>query len=120
MGEKELITKLVTEWHLSVPERKELPKGKAKGSLIIESIEELLKLHGWFPRNWRPNEGFDGGLLELKSNKQCLLYCKNEVGMMRFELKEILIFFSIHEAVKTYAIRFLKNDIDGINIDWDI
>lgn len=119
MKEKDLITKLATKWHLNVQERDTLPNGKAKASLFINSIEELLKQHGSYPIDWDINEDFDGGLLKLNSSKQCLLYWKNEVGVMRFESQKTLEFSSTTEAVKTYVIRLFKDNIDGIVIDWN-
>ena len=38
LDEGELIEKLVTRWHLSVPERALLPQGRARGSLIKAAI----------------------------------------------------------------------------------
>jgi hypothetical protein len=41
MTEQELIHKLATKWHLSVPERRLLPHGKLKASLIFQVIERF-------------------------------------------------------------------------------
>src|SRR5207248_2919828 len=66
MSESELIRKLVTKWHLSVPERATLPDRRAKASLICSVIADILRDRGWYPQDWRPEMQYDGGIIELQ------------------------------------------------------
>lgn len=116
--EEDLLRKLATEWHLNVSERSALPNGVARASVLRRVVEEELRNNGWFPSNWRPEDAFDGGLLELKSENEVDLYWKSEVGMMRFELKEINHYSSISKAVTAFIKGFFNSEIDGIKIDW--
>jgi len=50
--ELELIARLVSTWHLSVAERKELPNGEAKGRLVVAAIEEVVRTAGKYPATW--------------------------------------------------------------------
>jgi hypothetical protein len=57
LDEQKLVRKLVTKWHLSVPERSALPKLKARASLACQAIVDVLSESGWFPSDWRPDQG---------------------------------------------------------------
>jgi len=52
--ERTLVLKLVTTWHLNVPERRALPGGKARASLVIAAIQEALKSEDGFPPDGDP------------------------------------------------------------------
>jgi hypothetical protein len=58
--EKELIRKLAATWHLNVPERRALPGGRAKASLLLDAIEEELCSGGWYPPDGKPEDDFRG------------------------------------------------------------
>lgn len=61
LSESELIAKLVAQWHLDAHERKALPAGEAKGSLVVAEIERSVEHGGRYPTSWRLEAGFDGG-----------------------------------------------------------
>jgi len=117
LDEKDLVRKLVTSWHLSVPERRALPNGKARGSLIYSAIEEVLKCEGWFPPDWRPNGFFNGVLIEYKSDGTCRLHVQAEVAYLQFE-GGVVEKCSLQEAVKSFVHKVVGADIDGVPIDW--
>jgi hypothetical protein len=116
--ELDLIAKLVEQWHLNSHERKALPEGKAKGSLVVNVLQDIVTIKGKYPIDWGLSSGFDGGLVEKLLDGACAVHWMGEVGMCRFELKEKLHYASVREACDAYARRFFNNDIDGVPIDW--
>lgn len=117
--ESELIHKLVMRWHLSVPERRALPRGSAKASLVCAALEEAVRADGWFPTQWRPEEPFAGGLIEYRPDSSCRIYWKSEVGLHRFAVDAVEDYRSLREAIPAFVRGFFGNDIDGVPIDWN-
>ena len=118
MTERELVRKFVAKWHLNVAERKAIPSGSLAGSLIVTEICAVVDEQGWYPVDWRPDDGFDGGLIERLDAGRCKLYWKVECGVSRFALQEVREFHSLSDAAREYAVRFFGNNFDGIPIDW--
>lgn len=112
------IEKLTTKGHLSVSERASLPGGRAPASAIITAIEEALLADRWFPADWRPEQDFDGGLIELRDDGSCRIIWKVEVGVLRFDQVDEEEFATAQQAADAYARRFYKDNIDGVPIDW--
>ena len=117
--EDKLVRKLATSWHLSVPERRALPGGKAKASLIYSIIEESLATGGWFPPSWRPDQPFEGGVIEHGSDGTFRIHWKAEIGVSRFELISVQECCSMREAVEAFVRRFFGESIDAVPIDWN-
>ena len=117
-SESELIAKLVAYWHLDARERKALPNGEAKGSLVVAAVERSVVKAGCYPITWRPDSGFDGGLVERQANGSCIVYWKAEVALARFELQEAIAYSSLRKACTAYARRFFGSNIDGVRINW--
>jgi hypothetical protein len=84
--EADLVRKLVATWHLNVPERRRLPGGRVKASLILDAIEEELRAGGWYPAGTRPEDDFAGRLIEQTADGTCRIYWKYEVSFQRYEL----------------------------------
>jgi hypothetical protein len=116
--ELELVAKLVSTWHLSVAERRELPHCEAKGSLVVAAIEEVVRTTGKYPASWNPSDPFEGGLITANYSGRCKVLWKFEVGVGRFEAREVECCASVAEAVPGYARRFFGAAIDGIPINW--
>ena len=116
--EQDLVRKLVTTWHLSVPEHRALPGGKIRASLIYDAIEEVLQAEGRFPVDWQPDDSFAGGLIESLEDGSCRVTWRAEFSMMHHEAVSIQEFRSRREAIKSFASSFFGGDIDGIPIDW--
>ena len=79
--EEELVRKLVTTWHLSVPEHRALPGGKIRASLIYDAIEEILQAEGRFPVEWQPDDSFAGGLIECLEDGSCRVTWRAEFSL---------------------------------------
>src|SRR3954463_1932485 len=116
--ERELIRKLVSDWHLSAPERRSLPGGKIRGSLIYEAIEEVLNSERQFPVEWQPEDSFTTGLIEGKEDGSYRITWKAESSMMHYEKVAQKEYASQRQAVEAFAHSFFGADIDGIPIDW--
>ena len=116
--EKSLIRKLVTAWHLNVPEGRALPGGMARVSLVIAVIQEALESEGWFPPGCRPDDQFNGGLIEGRADGSCRIYWNAEVSMLRFATISIEEYHSTREAVEAYVKKSWAGDIDGVSLDW--
>jgi hypothetical protein len=116
--EHELVRKLVTTWHLSVPEHRALPGGKIRASLIYDAIEEILQAEGRFPVEWQPDDSFAGGLIECLEDGSCRVTWRAEFSLMHHEAVTVKEFPSQRDAIKSFASPFFGGDIDGIPIDW--
>jgi hypothetical protein len=117
-AEKELIRKLVTTWHLTGHERRSLPGGKIRGSLICQTITETLDSEGRFPVEWQPDDSFAGGVIETTTDGGCRVTWKADESLMHREAVSIKEFASPKEAVPAFARTFFGGDIDGVPIDW--
>ena len=103
--EQDLVRKLVTTWHLSVPEHRALPGGRIRASLIYDAIEEVLQAEGRFPVEWQPDDSFAGGLIECLEDGSCRVTWRAEFSMMHHEAVSIQEFRSRREAIKSFAPR---------------
>ena len=119
MDERSLICKLVTSWHLSVAERRALPEQTARVSEVCRAIADYLLEETSYPHGWTTEEGYDGGLIELKSDGSCEIHWMVEVSMMRFELQEIVHHDDALDAAKAWLKRMFPKDIDGVPLDWN-
>lgn len=117
-SDRESTKKFVETWHLNVAERRSLEGKALAGSLLVEAITAAVREHGWYPRDWRPDHDFDGGLVELVPPEGCRIHWKVEVGASRFALDEVQEFDSLSAGVRAYGLRFFRADFDGIAIDW--
>jgi hypothetical protein len=118
MSELDLIYKLATNWHLSVLERELLPHRKAKASLVCNAITRILHNGGWYPQDWRPQLGFDGGVIELLSDDRCRIHWQAEVGVCRFASVGVQECRDPSEAATAWLRKMFPTDIDGVLIDW--
>jgi hypothetical protein len=66
--ELEIVSKLVERSHINVPERRALPDGAARFSLIRDAIASHLNEPAWFPPDRRPESDFDGAVIERRPN----------------------------------------------------
>ena len=116
--EKELIRKLVSSWHLCGHERRLLPGGKIRGSLICEAIIETLATEGRFPVEWQPDDSFSGGMIETRTDGGCRVTWQADESLMHRQAVATREFPSAAEAVPSFAGTFFGGDIDGVPIDW--
>jgi hypothetical protein len=117
--EKELVRKLVFTGHLSVPERKALPGGTAKASLIRSVVEEALRSGGPFRAWWLPDDSMIGCEMEYRGDGH------GRVGWtyrgIEGERSGVREYGSPREAAESLvgqARQVLGDSIDGVPIDW--
>jgi hypothetical protein len=116
--EPELIEKLITKGHLNAPERSYLPGGRARWSLVRAAIVRHVVEDGWFPKDLRPDDGFDGGLIE-RTPKGCRIHWKVECGVGRFALLRVTPYTDILEAVQEWVRDIFGDNIGEVKIDWE-
>jgi hypothetical protein len=118
VDERALIEKLVATWHLSVPERRWLPEGKARASLLLDAIEAALRRDGWYPAGLRPGDDYAGGLIERTSRGGCRIHWKTQVSLVLYESGSISEFEDPRQAALELLRSEFPEQIDGISIDW--
>lgn len=117
--EKILTEKLLTKFHLNNIERKELPDGKVKFSMIVTVIKEILSESGWFPKDWRLDMSFCGGLLEIISENKVNFYHKEEIALNKYKVIEVKKNLKIEKATYKFLKTTFGSQIDGIEIDFN-
>ncbi|MBW3542817.1 MAG: hypothetical protein KY476_21350 [Planctomycetes bacterium] len=93
-------------------------RGSLSGSLLVAEICAVVEDRGWYPTDWRPDDDFDGGLIERSDADRYKVYWKVECGVNRFALEAVDEFNSLSEAATDYAVRFFGTSFDGLQIDW--
>ncbi len=116
--EKELLRALAVDQHLSVPDRRLLPNGRARVSVLRAEIAALVDEVGHFPPNVAPDDAFDGGLLQRLAPGHYRLTTKREVSLMRYAAIKTEDFPSLEAAVDAFISTHWPGHIDGVLIDW--
>jgi hypothetical protein len=111
LNEQELVRKLVTKWQMSVSERRALPKRKARASLAFQAIGDVLSESGWFPSDWRPDQGYEGGLIERRPDGTYDIHWKLESLSVDHYVSDV-------DAAREWLRRTFPRDIDGVELDW--
>jgi len=116
--ESALAYKLAEEFHLNVAERRSLPSSGISVSALLVAIQSILDECSWFPRDWRPDQPFDGIVIEA-TQMGFNLHERSEIGMARFSDAETTTVSTIKDAVRKFLSRtYCVSNIDGIPIDW--
>jgi hypothetical protein len=116
--EKALLRKLAATWHLNVPERRRLPGGRARASLLLDAIEDELRSGGWYPRDGRPDHDYTGGLVELTPHGRCRIHWKTQVSFSGYEATGVTEYETPRAAATALVRSLFGAEIDGIPIDW--
>lgn len=115
--EAELTRKLAETFHLGAGERQALPGGRVRGSCLVAAVGDCLAESGWYPRTWRPDQPYDGMIIEARPDG-FRLHEKRESGMARYAGAPPRPAESLADAVRTLVTRMFGDAIDGIPIDW--
>ena len=117
--EQELCCKLLTEHHLSVPDRQALPNGRARFSVLVAAVERVLSESGWFPFDLKPGVDIgNGAVIECRAG-EFWVHEQHEVGVMRYSPMRSLSVRDVSEAVRLYINANGGTPIDGIDVDWN-
>jgi hypothetical protein len=114
----DLTKKFAEDFHLNVPDRKHLDDGKIAGSDLVRAIVAIVEESGKYPRNWKLNEPFDGGLIEKIDTQTYQVTWKAEVSVSQYKVMSVEKFTSPRDAAKLVAEQFFGFSYDGIPIDW--
>ena len=115
--EAELTRKLADTFHLSVPERADLPDGRVRWSVLVSAVSESLAEFGWFPKDWRPDQPHNGVIIEARADG-FMLHERKEIGMASYSDVRSGPANSFDDAVRTLVVTMFGDDIDGVRIDW--
>ncbi len=119
MKEKQIIKKLLETSHINVPERKALPKGKARMSVIKSCLSEHFEHNDRFPLTFNKEMDFSGCII-FREKSTYRVYCKAEVSMLTYQVVVDLENLSLDEVIIKYLTEVYKGDnIDGVTIEWD-
>lgn len=83
ISDQELVHKLATTFHLSVPERAALLAIPVPGSLVRSAILAILKEQGPFPPHWKRDSPHEEGLIEVNPDGSCSITWKGGSAVMR-------------------------------------
>ena len=123
MTDKEmaLIFKLLTTYHLNVPERGLLPEDQIRSSAAKEVITKSLDTYGWFPGEKQYPVGHSGGSyfqIEKISAGKMVLHENYEYGFSKFEHRTTE-YTNTEDVVVAYLKAKEKEGLDGLSIDWN-
>jgi hypothetical protein len=116
--ELELCRKLITDLHLSVPERKLLPRGHARFSILVAAVQEALDVSGWFPYQITPGQEIgSAAVLEMRDDA-IWMHEQFEIGYLRYSPIQSTRFRNVPKAVRAFIERDNASAIDGVPVDW--
>jgi hypothetical protein len=119
MTEADLIRKLLSTLHLSVVERRALPEGRARLSILVAVLEDALADSGWFP--FEPGHGNDvgdGAVVQLHRG-QIWVHEQHEVGVGRYGAVRSFRVANARDAIRAYITAHGGDPIDGVSVDWE-
>lgn len=116
--EQELCRKLLLTFHLSVPERRSLPGGKARFSILVAIVKEMLDETGWFPRPIVRGEDIGEAAVIEACGLGFLVHTQHEVSMARFGPIVSRRYWTLRGAVRAYLRLYGRGEIDGVPIRW--
>ena len=117
--ERQLALKLLTTYHLNLPERQSLPNGRARFSVLVEAVEQALNGSPWFPRS-PESEGLlgDGAVIELRGDEYWI-HESHEIGLSRYSPVRVYRAKNLADAVRRYIHAMGGHtNIDGVEIEW--
>ncbi len=115
--EAELTRKLADTFHLSVPERADLPDGRVRWSVLVSAVSKSIAESRWFPKDWRPDQRYNGVIIEARADG-FMLHERSEIGMASFSEVRSVPAISLDDAVRTPVVTMFGDDIEGVRIDW--
>jgi hypothetical protein len=113
-----LTKKFAEDFHLNVPKRKHLGNGKIIGSDLVRAIVGIVEECGKYPKNWKVDDPFDGGLIEKVDARTYQVTWKAEVGVSRYKVLSVDKYANSDDAAKTVAKKLFGASFDGISIEW--
>ena len=117
-SEQELCRKLLAKHHLRVPERRALPNGQARFSVLVAAVQAALVESSWFPFPLAPGRDIGEGAVLESRDGEIWVHEQHEVGVSRYSSIRSFRVAGISEAVRAYVRANGGGPIDGVAIDW--
>ena len=115
---RELALKLLSTFHLNVPERSLIPAEGFPFSTLVDAVESQISNGGWFPAPLVGSEPIgDGARIEVR-NGDIWLHEQHEIGVGRYSDIVSRPVSSIRDAVTGFVRAIGGAPIDGVPIDW--
>jgi hypothetical protein len=117
-SERQLLLKLALTEHLSVPERRLLPFGKARGPLLVDTIVTYAEENFAFPSGF--NSECIGEVVGMFKDSDGIwqVLRSTEVSYMHFEVVERRAFNDVRLAAEHVVKTRWPVDIDGVSLVW--
>lgn len=80
---RELALKLLTTFHLNVPERKLIPSNGIPFSTLVDAVESQISNSGWFPGPVVKEPAGEVACLEMRDG-EVWLHENHEIGVSRY------------------------------------
>ena|ERR1700738_3410598 len=110
--------KLLSTFHLNVPERRTLPTEGVPFSEIVNAVEAQLAKDGWFPKRLESGQSIgEGATIELRGH-EIWLHEQHEIGVGRYSEIGSRRMSSVGDAIKAFVQAVGGSPIDGVPIDW--
>ncbi len=116
--ELSLVRRLVENHHLSVVERRMLPRGGARFSLIVEAIGQVVAENGSFPASRSDDHVGEGVLVERNAGGYSV-EVHREVGVSKYAVVSMEQFTTLESAAAHAIASLWGDDIDGVPIVFD-
>ena len=114
----DLTRKFAEDFHLNVPDRTHLNNGKIVGSDLVRAIAAIVEDYGKYPKDWKVNEPFDGGLIEKVDERTFQVTWQAEVSVSRYKVLSVDKYANLQDAATVVAKKLFGNGFDGVSIDW--
>jgi hypothetical protein len=117
-SERDICRKLLATCHLSVAERRALPCGRARFSVLVAAVQEALTESGWFPFEIEPGRDIGARAVLESRDDDLWVHEQHEVGMMRYSPIRSFVAADVSDALHAYVDALGGAPIDGVEIDW--
>src|SRR5712691_8142906 len=109
---RELALKLLSTFHLNVPERRLVPAEGIPFSTLVDAVEAQVSKGGWIPE-----PVIDGAPIEVR-NGATWLHEQHEIGVGRYSDIASRRVSSMRNAVTGFVRAIGGSPIDGVPVDW--
>ncbi len=84
---------------------------------MVRAVGDTLAESGWFPKDWRPDQPYNGVVIEARADG-FMLHERKEIGMASYSDVRSGAANSLDDAVRSLVATMSVDDIDEVRIDW--
>jgi hypothetical protein len=115
---RELALKLLSTFHLNVPERRSIPPEGIPFSTLVDAVDSQISNGGWFPAPLTNGQSIgDGARIEVRGG-EIWLHEQHEIGVGRYSDIASRRMSSMSDAVKAFVHAIGGAPIDSVPVDW--